>query len=228
MARKQRYEGKEVTVSYDPNLCTHAAECVQGLPAVFDTSRRRWIDPDAAEAAEVIEVVGRCPSGALQVEGRSTVEESTDAAGKGNEKEPAMSEPNKVQISANGPAIVSGTVKVTSADGEVIEESTRVALCRCGESANKPYCDGSHNGCGFEDPGLLPEAQGEDIEINGELIALLATNGPVVFRGAAEWQGADGLAARFSKRSLCRCGESENKPFCDGSHKECGFDSGNR
>ncbi len=225
MARKQRYPGKDVTVTYDPDVCTHAAECVRGLPAVFDTSRRRWIDPDAAEAAIVIEVVGRCPTGALQIEG-------IEAAEAANEGESVMSEPenepNKVQISANGPAIVSGQVKVVTADGEVVEEATRVALCRCGESQNKPYCAGSHNSCGFEDPGLLSAVEGEDIELEGEVTAVLATNGPVILRGAAEWSGADGSTARFSKRSLCRCGESNNKPFCDGSHKECGFDSGGR
>lgn len=62
----QTYKGKGSTVTYDPNTCIHAAECVKGLPAVFDVSRKRWIDPDAASPAEVAEVVGRCPSGALK------------------------------------------------------------------------------------------------------------------------------------------------------------------
>lgn len=139
-----------------------------------------------------------------------------------------MSEPNKVQISAHGPAIVSGEVRITTPDGEVVEETANVALCRCGSSANKPFCDGSHKRVEFGDPGILAEAEGEDIEPEGELAAILALNGPVIFRGAAEWCGADGSTVRFAKKSMCRCGNSDTKPFCDGSHKRVGFDSGGR
>ena len=62
------YTGPDITVYYDATICQHAAECVRGLPEVFNTQRRPWITPDAAPAATVAEVVGRCPSGALQVE----------------------------------------------------------------------------------------------------------------------------------------------------------------
>ena len=67
MARKT-YRGRDVDVSFDPEVCAHAAECVKGLPAVFDTRARPWIQPDGAPAADVVEVVGRCPSGALRIE----------------------------------------------------------------------------------------------------------------------------------------------------------------
>jgi uncharacterized Fe-S cluster protein YjdI len=60
------YAGKHVDVSFDPEVCTHAAKCVHGLPAVFDAERRPWIEPDAASADDVMEQVRRCPSGALQ------------------------------------------------------------------------------------------------------------------------------------------------------------------
>lgn len=69
MSRKS-YVGTEVTVSFDPEVCVHAANCVRGLPAVFDTKARPWIQPDNASAADVIAQVGRCPSGALRVEPR--------------------------------------------------------------------------------------------------------------------------------------------------------------
>lgn len=64
--RLQTYEAADVTVTFDPNICTHSGVCVRGLRAVFDISRKRWIDADAAPADEVIAQVGRCPSGALQ------------------------------------------------------------------------------------------------------------------------------------------------------------------
>ncbi|MBO9531815.1 MAG: (4Fe-4S)-binding protein [Solirubrobacteraceae bacterium] len=64
---RKAYVGRDVIVSFDGERCQHAAECVRGAPAVFDTQRRPWIAPDGASADEVIAVVGRCPSGALRV-----------------------------------------------------------------------------------------------------------------------------------------------------------------
>lgn len=64
---RKTYAGADVDVSFDPTLCAHAAECVRGLPTVFDTARRPWITPDGAPAEDVVAVVARCPSGALQV-----------------------------------------------------------------------------------------------------------------------------------------------------------------
>ena len=65
---RKTYSGKDVDVSFDPEVCIHAANCVRGLPAVFDMKRRPWITPDAAPADEVVAQVRRCPSGALQFE----------------------------------------------------------------------------------------------------------------------------------------------------------------
>lgn len=71
MVRKL-YTGPLVDVSFDRELCWYAAECVRGMPEVFDTSKRPWIDPrnapDQAAADKLREVVGRCPSGALRIE----------------------------------------------------------------------------------------------------------------------------------------------------------------
>ena len=64
--RTQTYRSGEVTVTFDPNVCTHAAACVRGLPAVFDVSKKRWVRLENAPAQEVLETVKRCPSGALQ------------------------------------------------------------------------------------------------------------------------------------------------------------------
>ena len=62
----QVYETPEITVTFEPALCTHSARCVRGLPLVFDTRRRRWVAPEAASAEEVHAQVARCPSGALK------------------------------------------------------------------------------------------------------------------------------------------------------------------
>lgn len=70
MTRKN-YHGPIVDVSFDLEVCRHAAECVRGMPAVFDTGRRPWLDPTRADSPELADrlrmVVGRCPSGALQM-----------------------------------------------------------------------------------------------------------------------------------------------------------------
>jgi uncharacterized Fe-S cluster protein YjdI len=62
----QVYETPEITVTFEPAICTHSARCVRGLPLVFDTKRRRWVAPEAATAEEVHAQVARCPSGALK------------------------------------------------------------------------------------------------------------------------------------------------------------------
>ena len=70
MSRKT-YTGPLLDVSFDGEICMHAAECIRGMPSVFDTSARPWIDPRSAttpeEADRLREVVGRCPSGALEI-----------------------------------------------------------------------------------------------------------------------------------------------------------------
>lgn len=71
MARLQTYEGNGFAVTFDPDVCTHSAKCVRGLPAVFDVKRKRWVDVGAASADEIEAQVARCPSGALQFIKRS-------------------------------------------------------------------------------------------------------------------------------------------------------------
>lgn len=62
------YSAPGVTVSFDADVCQHAAMCVRGLPRVFDTAARPWIQPANATVAEVVSQVELCPSGALSVE----------------------------------------------------------------------------------------------------------------------------------------------------------------
>lgn len=135
--RLQTYATDEVTVTFDPNRCIHAAACVRGLPDVYDPSRRRWIRPELAPAALVAEVAARCPTGALHAALR-------DAAA-------AAEAANAVTITlqAAGPLYVRGPVRVELEDGTVLAEDERVALCRCGNTANAPFCDGSHRRLGF-------------------------------------------------------------------------------
>jgi uncharacterized Fe-S cluster protein YjdI len=132
--RLQVYETDGITVSWDPNLCIHSEVCVRGLPEVFDPSRRRWIRPELADAGRVGEVVARCPSGALKVrwpDGRAPEPPPSDGV-------------VIVRVSAVGPLVVSGPVRVETEEGRVLLEGDAVSLCRCGHTANPPFCDGSH------------------------------------------------------------------------------------
>ena len=64
--RLQTYPADGITVTFDPNICSHSGVCVRGLRAVFDVSRRKWIHADAAPADVVAAQIDRCPSGALK------------------------------------------------------------------------------------------------------------------------------------------------------------------
>lgn len=61
----QRYTKGDLTVTFDPRVCTHSGNCVRGLFDVFDVSKRPWVNLAAAPAEHVVEQVKRCPSGAL-------------------------------------------------------------------------------------------------------------------------------------------------------------------
>ncbi|MFZ0531261.1 MAG: (4Fe-4S)-binding protein [Propionicimonas sp.] len=70
MTRKT-YHGPIIDVSFDGEVCRHAAECVRGMPEVFDTGKRPWLNPTHADTPDLADhlrrVVGRCPSGALEI-----------------------------------------------------------------------------------------------------------------------------------------------------------------
>lgn len=131
-------------------------------------------------------------------------------------------------IRANGPLIARGKIRVEAADGTVLEESDEVYFCRCGKSGNKPFCDGSHKTSGFVDAGNFVDEKTEPVEGAGGVIVTLRDNAMLIARGPMTIQTEDGSSQTTrNKAAFCRCGESANKPFCDASHKRCGFDSGN-
>jgi uncharacterized Fe-S cluster protein YjdI len=138
--RLQVYEADGITVTYDPALCIHAAECVRRQPEVFDPRRKRWIRPELASPEVVAEAVAACPTGALQCE-RTAAEGAAPAT-------PA-SQPVVITVGSNGPLTIRGPVRILTEGGDVLRETDRVTLCRCGATANPPFCDGSHDRIGF-------------------------------------------------------------------------------
>ena len=222
----------------------------------------------------------------------------------------------KVTVTKNGPYLVSGNLPlkkeiiVSDKDGESVAwregekypDRDRYALCRCGKSGSKPFCDGTHEkeefdgnemavavpynkqAVAFEGPELVltdaqnlcavarfchpgggtweltrrsgnPGAKKQAIQEacncpSGRLVAwdrktLQAfepdfelsisliedpekkVSGPIWLKGGIPLESSSGTSYETRNRvTLCRCGGSRNKPFCDGTHCENGFDDG--
>ena len=158
--------------------------------------------------------MARCPSGALTYERKDGgPAESTDAE-------------NVVSVMYNGPLYVRGDLEIDGAAADMSGLRFRAALCRCGQSKNKPFCDNSHEAAGFKDYGAVGDA-GDGFEAPGGTLKVgKAANGPLLLNGNFTIIAASGRRAwKGSKAALCRCGHSKNKPFCDGSHKGAGFEA---
>lgn len=130
------YEGPGVTVQWRADRCIHTGLCLRALPQVFDTSARPWVDIDEADPAAIADAVRQCPSGALRYSGEGLPPDDGGTA----------SADSRVSIEAqpDGPLYVRGPVRVTDHEDQPLTEEPRMALCRCGASENKPYCDNSH------------------------------------------------------------------------------------
>jgi uncharacterized Fe-S cluster protein YjdI len=135
--RLQTYTTDAITVTFDPNRCIHAAECIRTAPLVFDSRRLRWIQPDLGDQALIAAAVHRCPTGALAFTLPNGSAEAPDAS--------------EIRPAPNGPLYVRGETRVETEDGRLIAEGFRIALCRCGATKNAPFCDGSHREAGFRD-----------------------------------------------------------------------------
>lgn len=141
MAPKEgRFSNRDITVIWQEALCTHSGRCFRELPAVFDPPGDAFMDLEAAPSPVIMAQVDRCPSGALTYVKIGTAE--TPA--------PAGAGPLRVEVLKNGPVVVKGAIVIADSSGLVTFRSGTTALCRCGQSANKPFCDGAHSRTGFQ------------------------------------------------------------------------------
>jgi CDGSH-type Zn-finger protein/uncharacterized Fe-S cluster protein YjdI len=208
---KKTYEGQDADISFDGKLCIHARECVTGLPTVFQANAPgQWIHPDEASTEQIAALAHNCPSGAITY------------SRKDGGPDEAPPEVNKVRLKENGPLAFHADLQIKGAPA-----GYRATLCRCGESENKPYCDGSHTEAGFVASGEPVSKELADLgERSGPLRINPAPNGPLVIAGPLEIMAGTGRAVeRTTKTALCRCGASANKPYCDGSHSKAGFEA---
>jgi len=140
----ETYDGPALTLSDAENLCAFARFC--------DPAGKIWSlieqtdDPDAK--ALVIREANHCPAGRLVVHDKRTDKEIEQPL------PPSIGVVEDPALGCSGPLWVRGGIRVESEDGTPYERRNRLTLCRCGKSANMPFCNGSHASIKFKD-GLM-------------------------------------------------------------------------
>ena len=137
---RKEYSNGEVTVVWSPDQCIHSKLCWTGLRNVFDPTKRPWVNISGAETDAIIAQVEKCPSGALSY-----------FKNEQGVKEEDVKVDTIVEVMKNGPLLVYGNITVKDKAGDETKKSKVTALCRCGASSNKPYCDGTHVKIDFKD-----------------------------------------------------------------------------
>jgi len=130
--------GEDITIHDNRGVCSHAEHCVRDLPEVFDRKDKPWIHPDAASPDDIARVIEKCPSGALSYTRHGVLHKDL-------KREPG------IRVSRGGPFEVVGGPELADPDGCRPESQEHYTLCRCGESRNKPFCDGTHWNVPFDD-----------------------------------------------------------------------------
>jgi CDGSH-type Zn-finger protein len=144
--RREVFQGEGIAIYDDRSICAHIGNCTDNLAKVFKLGQEPWIAPSAEAAEAIARVIATCPSGALSYALSNAQPGALAGSGATVEDEHAPG----VTASANGPYFVVGNVPVTSPDGTPYEVRARFALCRCGGTGNKPFCDGTHWSNGFK------------------------------------------------------------------------------
>lgn len=204
-------EGRDMTLIYEGKRCIHARFCVTGAPKSFVANvPGDWIFPDETPVDRLVEIAHACPSGAIGYRRKD---------GKPDEEAPPV---NLLTIREAGPyALKAELVLAGTAIGY------RATLCRCGASKNKPFCDGSHHDIDFSASGEPKTVSLDPLSVrNGPLRVDPQRNGPLKVEGNLEiCAGTGRVVQRVTEARLCRCGHSQSKPFCDGSHRAAGFEA---
>ena len=206
---KEVVSSAEVTIEFDGQRCIHSRGCVLSRPDVFVPNvQGAWIHPEKATANEVLELAHNCPSGAIQCHRPD---------GAAMEHAPEV---NLVHVRENGPLAFHAPLQVA---GQA--EGFRATLCRCGASANKPFCDQSHSKAGFQATGEPATKDSQALaHRDGDVTVAPQHNGPLHVSGNLELVSGTGRTInRVTDVYLCRCGHSANKPYCDGTHAKIGF-----
>jgi CDGSH-type Zn-finger protein/uncharacterized Fe-S cluster protein YjdI len=205
----EQARGKSLVLRFEAKRCIHARHCVLGAPRVFLANvQGPWLFPDEASSESLLTIAHTCPSGAITYRRLD---------GGAEESAPPV---NVTRVRENGPYAVHADLRLNG-----VGSLHRATLCRCGASANKPFCDGSHNAIAFQASGEPQTLPSEPLaERAGPLEIRPLANGPLEVSGNVELCAGTGrTVARLTTSRWCRCGGSRNKPFCDGTHSQNGF-----
>ncbi len=201
--------GRAATIFFEGRRCIHSRHCVLDAPTVFKANTPgEWIYPDTVSAEQLIATAHNCPSGAIRYQRHD---------GNADEAAPPV---NQLRIRENGPYAIHAPLSIAG-----IDDGFRATLCRCGQSNNKPWCDGAHVGAGFVASGEPKSGSVDPLKVrDGPLAIAPMQNGALHVVGNLEiCAGTGRTVARVTEAKLCRCGHSQNKPFCDLSHLAAGF-----
>jgi uncharacterized Fe-S cluster protein YjdI len=145
-SNNREYTNGEITVFWKPDACIHATVCFMKLRKVFDPTKRPWVNMDGASTEEIIKIVEQCPTDALTWKWNRdlTSEEKDELTAEQTSEEKVPMPMTEIIIMENGAALIKGNFRMKKASGEIIETPQQIALCRCGHSRNKPFCDGNH------------------------------------------------------------------------------------
>lgn len=203
--------GQQARIEFDASRCIHSRHCVLSHPDVFVPNvQGEWIHPDAQPVEVLMRIAHNCPSGAITV--------TRTADGQHSNAAPLV---NTVRVRENGPLAVEAQLHIQGQP----QANPRATLCRCGQSKNKPYCDGSHVAAGFVATGEPANTEFAALaQREGVLQVNPLPNGPLQIKGNLEIVTGTGRTCnKVTQTHLCRCGQSKNKPYCDGSHVAAGF-----
>ncbi len=199
--QRDTYVGQKITIHDNRGICSHAGFCTDNLPSVWRMRSEPWIDPDGAEIEEIIATIRKCPSGALSY----TID---NVEHRDQDREP------KLRMIPNAPYAIEGGIElkdVASLEGSSEEHRT---LCRCGQSKNKPFCDGSHWYANFRDDKKFRVAVFSELEdrkpvaaqVEGvELVVNKLDDQVSVLHGICKHQGAK-MADGFVEGEKLVCG----------------------
>lgn len=144
----REYSNDDITVSWRPGKCIHATICYTRLREVFDPRKRPWVNMNAAPTSKIIEIVDDCPTDALTYKWNSE-EKRVAAEQKKEEAKKVELKPVDINLMKDGPIVVEGSFSVIDENGIELRSMKMASFCRCGESRNMPYCDGTHRKIGF-------------------------------------------------------------------------------
>lgn len=139
--KTHKYSNGEVTIVWKPDVCIHSTLCWKGLKEVFNPAERPWIKPEGAVTEKIIEQVRKCPSGALSYFMNDETQKEIVAE---------AAEMLNIEITPNGPILIKTECTIQHIDGHTETKTGTTALCRCGHSNKKPFCDGTHRKVEFK------------------------------------------------------------------------------